>query len=488
MNGLRARWLGILTAGALASCFSRPVGARNEVTLVRATLTIYSSGGFAVVEETREADVRVEPTRVEFTGFPRLLDPATMRVSPGRGVPVQTLQFVWRDGEQEIGEILRRALGQRVRVKIRSGTEEQSYEGVLVSRSGGLALRHDQDSLLVFPSFSHVEIPQAFAVPSGPALVWQGKADRAGTYPLQITYETKGVSWTADYQLTLTPGQKMNEGRFELDARVRLENRSGASFSQAQVNLVAGTVARVEAGTAGPGRKQRWIDTAELAFSSTVQAPTALAEVYEYPVAKRLDLPDAGSVILPWTQAAGVPYEQEFLYHGQSTEWPKGSGLVLEQERGLDFPQHPQVVLRFRNHKGQGLGHPLPAGRVRVGVERGERWALVGEALIPHVPAEETISLPLGESFDVVGERIQQDYAVDEKARYVEEAIQIRLRNRKALPVTVRVRETLYRAGKWEILKATPKYEKKDARTIDFAVPIPSGGQGELQYRVRYSW
>lgn len=484
---LRLLWVAVL-GGSFALSLRTPVAGQSPVQVPRAVLTIYSPAGFALVQETRQAEIGADSTRLEFTGFPASLDPGTLQVRVGGGAPVRTLHLTWRDGEQEVSGLLERSLGQRARLTLGSGAQAQSYEGILVARSGGIALRDAAGALHLFPSFSHIEIAQGPAVSPRPALLWEGKAGRPGKYSLQIAYEGKGLSWTPDYQLTLTPGQRMNEGRLQLDARVRLENRSGASFPQAEVHLVAGTIRRAEAGQAPLALKQRHIDTAELAFSTAVQAPSAVQEVYEYSVEEPVDLPDGESVVLPWKQSTAVPYEQEFLYRGQTSDWPAGRGLALEREVGIDFPQHAEVILRFRNRKAHGLGGPLPGGRVRVGVERGERWVLVGEGSIPHVPAEETVHLPLGESFDVVGERQQQDYSLDQKARRLEEAIEVRLRNRKPLPVDVRVRETLYRAGTWEILEAAPGYEKKDARTIEFVVPLPAGGEGRARYRVRYSW
>ncbi len=57
----------------------------------------------------------------------------------------------------------------------------------------------------------------------------------------------------------------------------------------------------------------------------------------------------------------------------------------------------------------------------------------------------------LGSAFDVVGERRQTDFKVDTKAKWLEEAFEIKLRNHKDQPVEVLVKENLYRWSNWTL-------------------------------------
>ena len=94
----------------------------------------------------------------------------------------------------------------------------------------------------------------------------------------------------------------------------------------------------------------------------------------------------------------------------------------------------------------------------------------------------------LGSAFDVVGERRQVDFAVDSKARVMEEEIEVKLRNHKSQAVDVVVKENLYRWSKWTILNKTHNFTKEDARTISFPVKVPKDGETVVRYRVRYTW
>ncbi|HEX6634066.1 MAG TPA: DUF4139 domain-containing protein, partial [Usitatibacter sp.] len=149
------------------------------------------------------------------------------------------------------------------------------------------------------------------------------------------------------------------------------------------------------------------------------------------------------------------------------------------------------VYLRMKNAQANGLGVPLPAGRVRVSRADEADGALefIGEDTIDHTARDETVQLALGSAFDVVGERRQLDFRVDSAARWMEEDIEVRVRNQKPdETVAVVVRENLYRWSNWSIVRRTHDYTKEDARTIDFPVRIAPKGEAVVRYTVRYTW
>jgi hypothetical protein len=63
---------------------------------------------------------------------------------------------------------------------------------------------------------------------------------------------------------------------------------------------------------------------------------------------------------------------------------------------------------------------------------------------------------------------------------------QIALRNHKDGPVTVEVREPV--GGDWEVLNSNYKWEKLDASTIGFSIPVEKDAEATLDYRVRVKW
>src|SRR6202008_2575741 len=87
-----------------------------------------------------------------------------------------------------------------------------------------------------------------------------------------------------------------------------------------------------------------------------------------------------------------------------------------------------KVFIEFRNSSDNKLGMPLPAGTVRLYKKDdsgGQQF--LGEDNIRHTPADEEVSLKVGEVFDVVADRKQMDYKII-SSKVVEYAYEITLR------------------------------------------------------------
>src|SRR5690606_40325416 len=109
------------------------------------------------------------------------------------------------------------------------------------------------------------------------------------------------------------------------------------------------------------------------------------------------------------------------------------------------------TYLTFQNDRASGLGVPLPAGRIRVSRldPADDSLEFIGEDAIGHTPRDERVRIRLGSAFDVVGERRQVDFRSDSRARWMEEEIEVTLRNHKDEAVEVQVRESLFRWSNW---------------------------------------
>ena len=149
------------------------------------------------------------------------------------------------------------------------------------------------------------------------------------------------------------------------------------------------------------------------------------------------------------------------------------------------------MYLRLANSRANGLGVPLPAGRMRVSKLDGADQSLefIGEDVIEHTARDERVQVKLGSAFDVVGERKQLDFRLDTSARWMEEDIEIRLRNQKPdEAVTVVAKETMYRWNQWTVTRKSHESSKEDARTLLFPVRLAPKAEAVVRYTVRYTW
>jgi len=125
----------------------------------------------------------------------------------------------------------------------------------------------------------------------------------------------------------------------------------------------------------------------------------------------------------------------------------------------------------------------------QVGDPRDDSLEFIGEDLIDHTARDETVQVKLGSAFDVVGERRQVDFRIDTSAKWIEEDIEVKVRNQKPTEtVAVVVKENLYRWSSWTVLRKTHEFTKEDARTIHFPLRITPKGEAVVRYTVRYTW
>src|SRR5271157_6297919 len=87
-----------------------------------------------------------------------------------------------------------------------------------------------------------------------PTLVWLLDNRKAGEQTVEASYLTNQVNWNADFVLTVHPDQKFAD----LNGWVTVVNQSGTSFRNAQLQLVAGELNRVE--------QSRWVLMREMAM------------------------------------------------------------------------------------------------------------------------------------------------------------------------------------------------------------------------------
>jgi len=186
-----------------------------------------------------------------------------------------------------------------------------------------------------------------------------------------------------------------------------------------------------------------------------------------------------------------VPCEKTLVYYGLApSHHGYGASPITDRNHGVQSNRKIDVYLGFRNSQDHNMGMPLPSGRMRVSKidSADQTLEFIGEDVIDHTPRDEKVLIKLGSAFDVVGERRQVDFKVDTARKMMSEEVEIKLRNQKKDPVTVIVRENLYRWVNWQITSKTHEFEKHDARTVNFPLKIAAGGEVTLRYGVQYTW
>lgn len=481
--------LSLITAALLLMLLQVPNGSSTvalaqEAQNIGVSLTVYNQGT-ALVQDRRTIELQQGINLYPFVNVAASIDPTSVSftsLTDPLGTVVLEQSYVY----DLVGSsaLLERYLDETVQIVAQDGTE---FRGQLLSgRNGEVILREENGQVIVL-SLSQVRDLRFPALPDGlitrPTLRWMLESATAGSQNVEVTYQTSGISWTADYNLLVNP----ENTALNLNGWVTLTNTSGAGYQNAQLKLIAGDVNRLPEQQA----------VAEMALDM-MAVPTASAaprvaqrEFFEYnlyEVERPITVSDNETKQIEFVTGANVPASTFYVYNGTIPFYgyygPNNDPLY-----GNTGITDVQNWLEFTTSEEGGLGADLPAGRIRVYQEDIDGSALlIGENQIDHTPQGEDVQIYLGNAFDLVGERIQTDFRIISDT-VIEETYQITLRNRKDTDtVEIRVPETLFRWSNWEILSSSHEYTKTDSSSIEYRVQVPPQGETIITYTVRYSW
>ena len=442
--------------------------------------------GYGIVQEHTTLELPAGRSTLRYPGVPAAIDPATVRVRSLTDPETRVLEQRFEFDFQNTATLLQRYVGHEVVVEqIRNGGVVAS-EGRLVAVFDGLVLEQDDGTMQLIRAYDNIRFPQLpMDLVARPTLVWTVDTRQAGAHDTRITYETRGLTWWADYGAVVREG---DEGcRLDLDSWATVVNYSGAAYPDARLRLVVGEPQR--AGSSAPMAMME--SRAADASGPADFARQAVSEYHLYTLERATSLPrNAVTQIRLGAPVAGVACEKAYVYDGLGGHWPRAPRPLLEPQIGPEPSRAISSYLSFQNERDAGLGVPLPAGRVRVSeVGPDEQDPIfAGEHIIGHTAEGEEVRLRLGTAFDLTGERRQTDFRVDSARQVLEEEILIELRNAKDRPVTIAAEEQLYRWANWAIVEQSSDFQRLDARTVRFPVTVPAGGTAQVRYRVRYTW
>lgn len=457
--------------------------------------------GFGVIRERRSVAMENGVNTLRFTGVAAGIDPTT--VSFRSLTAPDSTTVLEQSFEYDLVNSFRlfdRSLDRPITIHretpngVRSSLTAPLLAHEVFSRDSGrlvLGGNEEGDPIRIIPldaNIAEIELPDTGAgLTTKPTLSWLVSADTPGEHDVELSYQTGGLTWRADYNLIVNP----EKTSADLSAWVSILNQSGASYENARLKLIAGDVQQVEpqpmmggflGGMGGMGGATREPEFEQRPFF----------EYHLYTLDRTTSLPDRSTKQIElFPRRSDVNVDPVYVYFGAPPDFHSWFYDEVETDRtlGTDANTQVDVYLRLTNDEDHGLGLPLPTGRVRV-YQRDEADGapeFVGEHVIDHTPDGEEILARVGSAFDLVGDRTQFDYQ-RKGDREISETFEISVRNRKDEPVEVIVREVLYRWLNWEITGCSHEYTKEDSRTIHIPVTIPAGGEETVVYTVHYTF
>jgi len=430
-------------------------------------VTIYN-GNLGLVKDVRQTRLPTGLHETEFTDVAAQIDPTTVHLkSLTDPAGLRILEQNYEYDLLSSGKLMEKYVGRMVRLYNTDGTYLEakllSTAGPVFEINGQIHLGHN--GRLVLPS-----LPENLV--SKPTLVWLLRNAIAGPQRVEASYLTGGITWKADYVMVINAA----DTKSDVTGWVTIDNRSGATYGNASLKLVAGDVNRAVEGR----RAARLMDVAAKAASNQEAArdfkSEGFFEYHLYTLDGRTTIKDNQTKQLTLMAAADVPVVKQLIYYGAQDYYRTSYGLPMSNQK-------VGVYLDIKNSQENRLGLPLPKGKVRVyKADASGSQQFVGEDWIDHTPRDERVMIKMGDAFDVVGERTQKEWRKIASNLY-EVEWEISLRNHKKDDQTVTVIEPV--PGDWQVLTSTHAWEKPEAHTLKFQVPVVKEGASRLTYRVR---
>ena len=471
--------IGVLALALLSLTGGLIMAATRPNTVVQAQenkvdLTVYNSD-IALVKEIRQFDLKTGANQVQVSDVPSSIIPESVHF---RSLDDDEAVVLEQNYEYDVvgsQKLLQKYVDEPIVVITQDGSK---HEGTLLSGANDIIIQTDEGGVDVLKQdqvrqFSFPKLPEGLI--TKPTLKWLVDASKAGKQEVELAYLTRSMRWEANYVLMLAK----DNSSLDLDGWITLDNRSGATYEDARLKLVAGEVNRVRDGMGGGGP----VINEEMVMAKSMAEPVKQREFSEYhlyEIPRPVTIKNNQTKQIQFLAAHDAPAEKIFVFDNWSSNFrPASSGA-----------QQSNLAVKVRFSTGEkGLNTQLPAGVVRMYQPDIDGSPLfIGEDRLQHTPQDEEVTLRVGEAFDLVGERKQtESKRISDKVW--RETYEILLKNHKAdQDVEVHVTEHLNRGVNWEILKASLEdYTQINSYTIEWVVTVPPKGEAMLTYTVEYS-
>ncbi len=434
-------------------------------------ITIYNIN-LGLVKDQREIKLPKGINELRFMDVASQIIPASVHIKSL--IEPESLQILEQNYEYDLlnpQKLLDKYVGKEVKLHYKNPyTErEEIVEATLLSNNGGPIFKIDNEitfnhpGRIIFP-----KVPENLILK--PTLVWLIDNSLSSAQKVEASYLTNGINWRADYVVTLND----KDDKADLSGWVTIDNKSGTTYKNSKLKLVAGDVQRVRDEYE---YKEKMLRVADIAAKAEPQfKEEEFFEYHIYTLQRPSTIKDNQTKQINLVTAGDIPVKKELLFYGARYYYYSQYGEAMSNQK-------VGVFVEMENKKEHHLGMPLPKGIVRV-YKRDSEGSLqfIGEDRIDHTPKDEKIRVKLGDGFDVIGSRKQTDWKKIAYDTY-EAAFEISLKNHKKEDVTVKVVEPI--PGDWKMLSSSHEFAKTEAFTAEFNIHVPKDKEVKLTYRVR---
>lgn len=194
-----------------------------------------------------------------------------------------------------------------------------------------------------------------------------------------------------------------------------------------------------------------------------------------------------GETRVPLVTGASRRMHAVLVYDPIGTKLDNGSPIPI-RDPSLGVSETPSSKISESVEVERDEHASLPAGRVRLLEGHG---GVIGESILfaPETRRSDVDTIPIGTADGVTGHRVRRELTDDESRHRLVEEFVITLDNARSEPVTVLVREHLYRGQTWALGYWSERdITQEGAQAFVMRTRVPAKGKVNIMYVVVYTW
>ena len=295
-----------------------------------------------------------------------------------------------------------------------------------------------------------------------PFLSWELESKGNSEVSGELVYKSANFSWSTVYRLKM-----LNEEKGELIAEAVISNKSDMGFKDTGIKLVEGNLNKSNVKRPRPEMMNRALATSNDILNMSKEE---LGDYHIYSLNDKHNLGARESITIRMYGPLEVGYNKKYVF--ENTE-------RRQKEEPLE------VQLTMDNTESNGLGIPLPGGKVEMySYNTSNGLEYIGADNMGQVPKGRSTTFSSGRAFDVIGNRKVLNY--DRQRKSEEAVIEIKVTNARSEEVEILLIEHIN--GDWIIKDPSLNYQKKDASTIHFVFSVQASETKSVYYTYRKEW
>lgn len=417
-------------------------------------LTIYNNN-FGLIRDIREYNLEKGINNIKLIGVP----PTILQNSIYAKLDGQILEQSYRYDIADNKMFYNRILNAKITLV---NSKSEKMDGEFISVNNPFIFKSDNGQIIAIPSIDDYSILSNNLINDliiKPSILWRLNSNKSGKQDIAVNYLFSNITWNCDY----TGMVAVNDSTIDLDAMFTLQNTTGYSFKNIDVNLLSGDINISRNSYSNSFRGGSEILVSSFAEDIIDFKDSKVSDYVVFQINDKINLEDNESKQIKMFSQKNIKIKRiKRIYTYLGAFVGKFDNYII-----------------LKNDTISGLGKILPQGKIRFYKNLNEKPEFLGESSIDLTNPGEEIEFRIGEVPGVSINQIVMNENVQTKTRITDFESKVYNRTDKNEDV-----EILIRIDGSNMKKSDVKFEKVNANLYKYVLNIKKNSEFVFKYSV----